>query len=44
MLWDLIERMVGRRELHKVGSEFLNSLEFREVLLDFVEVIRGVFL
>ena len=29
---DLIERMVGVRELYRVGPEFLKALEFREVL------------
>ena len=31
--WDLIERMVGGREFHRVGPEFLKALEFN-VLLD----------
>ena len=30
-----IERMVGGREFHRVGPEFLKALEFREVLLEF---------
>ena len=42
-LWDLIERMVGGRELHRVGPEFLKALEFREVLLNFWEISRGAF-
>ena len=43
ILWDLIERMVGGREFHRVGPEFLKSLEFREVLLEFWEISRGAF-
>ena len=27
LLWDLIERMVGGREFHRVGPEFLKALE-----------------
>ena len=43
LLWDLIERMVGGREFHRVGPEFLKALEFREVLLEFWEISRGAF-
>ena len=32
LLWDLIERMVGGRKLHRMGPAFLKALEFREVL------------
>ena len=42
-LWDLIERMVGGREFHRVGPEFLKALEFREVLLELWEISRGAF-
>ena len=41
MLWDLIERVVGGREFHRVGPEFLKALEYREVLLEFRELSRG---
>ena len=37
----LIERMVGVREFHRVGPEYLKALEFREVLLELWEISRG---
>ena len=40
LLWDLIERMVGGKEFHRVGPEFLKALECREVLLEFWEISR----
>ena len=41
LLWDLIERMVGGREFHRVGSEFLKALKCIEVLLELWEISRG---
>ena len=38
ILWDLIERMAGGMEFHRVGLAFLKALEFREVLLEFWEI------
>ena len=38
-----IERMVGGREFHSVGPAFLKALKFRDILLDFWEISRGVF-
>ena len=35
--------MVGGREFHRVGPEFLKALEFREVLLELWEISRGAF-
>ena len=35
--------MVGGREFHRVGPEFLKALEFREVLLELWEISRGEF-
>ena len=32
-----------RKEFHRVGPVFLNALEFREVLLEFWEILRGAF-
>ena len=40
---DLIERMVGGREFHRVGPEFLKALECMEVLLELLEISRGAF-
>ena len=36
-------RMVGGREFHRVGPDFLKSLEYREVLLEFWDISRGAF-
>ena len=35
--------MVGGREFHRVGPEFLKDIEFREDLLEFREIRRGHF-
>ena len=40
-MWDLIERMVGGREFHRVGPGILKALEFREVLLELWDINRG---
>ena len=39
-VWDLIERMVGWMEFHRVGAEFLKDLKFRKVLLEFWQIWR----
>ena len=36
-------RTNGRREFHRMGSEFLKALEYTEILLEFREITRGVF-
>ena len=35
--------MVGGREFHRVGPEFLKALEFREVLLELWELVEEHF-
>ena len=36
--------MIGGREFHRVGSEFIKYVEFREVLIELQEIRRGGFI